>query len=533
LNLPTVENHSSHAARWWLGTLLAASALYGFTMAPGQLWSDSAEYQWRIAVGDWRGPDNLVRSHVLFILLAHGLHRAADLAPALAGNVVAALAAAFTLANVAAIVYLLGRSRLAIVASVSALATAHAFWQMATISEVYTLTTALMSGAVLCIVCFSRTRSPWLVALCGTLNGLDIANHNQGLITLACLVSVGIAAGRSRLFHRPSLVVATTVCWLAGLAPLFWLAYVTTEGQTVAQVARDWLVGPFQSDVMSAQVTAGVLGRAAAAIGLSFPNAAVLLVLFGIRPLLQLQRRWIAGLTLLLLAAHFGFVVRYNVHDQYTFFLPSYVMMAIVMAFGLDRLRAARGWRPQLRAVAIGSLFWSPVVYAVLPPLIAALPPGVSPLPDWQVPYRDSVRWFIHPWHTGYEGTARFVREAFAVLPDDAVVLIDETQGYALSYGQVVAGLAPRVQINSRRPEGSDEPLTASNIERWVDEGRMFSGLPASRIFADPSVGGTRLLVGYRLEAAGVLSRVIGSPKPVSSEIFPERHDENIPVGGR
>ncbi|HEY3244274.1 MAG TPA: hypothetical protein VGM03_13085, partial [Phycisphaerae bacterium] len=275
---------------------------------------------------------------------------------------------------------------------------------------------------------------------------------------------------------------------------------------TLVQVLRDWLVGPFHTYVFNVRLSAAGMIKVAAMMGLSFPSAAWFIAPFGVRPLFEKSPKWLAALVVTLFGAHFLFAVRYPVHDQYTFFIPAYVMMAYPLSAGVDRLLTAARLPRWLRWTLVLTLFVAPVVYAVLPPVVARLPRDLSPLPTWKVPYRDNVRWFIQPWHTGSREAERFAREALALLPDDGIVLIDMTQGGPLLYAQAVFGLKPGVQINDRRLEGAPQPIDEVHVARWVAQGRLFTSAPGSR---SVSPADQWVLEKYAVEPLGVLSRVV------------------------
>ncbi len=482
------------------------------------VWQDSADYQWRIALGDLRGPHELARAHPLFIALAYGLHRLTGIEPALAGNIMSALSAAVAVANVFVIARLLGSSQLASTAAAAALAMSHTFWQFATMTETYTLVGALMSGEILCLTLFARTGRKWVIPLCGLANGLGVSNHGLALISLACYVAIAVIVLRRTLGKHLALAAATAACWLIGFLPL--LALIVRQAalpeMTLVDTLRDWLVGRYYaSNVFNFDLSFRMFILVAAMIGLSFPSVAVFLVPPGVRRLYRQTPAWLASVPTALFVAHLLFAARYNIVDQYTFFIPTYVAMSILVAAGADRLLALGGrWRA-LRWPLITTLLWSPLVYAMLPVIMPRIAAHVRlPIPTREIPYRDPLRWFLWPWHTGYRGPERFVREALAQLPDDAVLLIDQTRAGPLYYGQVVWGLQPGIQINHERRAGPSQPIDPGHVADWVARGRLYIGGPEHDQFAHVEDRWVR--EKYGVEREGLLYRVV--PVTPSSE---------------
>lgn len=159
----------------WLIAFAASFALYALTANRGVQWADSTHFMYRIVQGDVTGHLGLALSHPLH----HWLGR---LAVAIAGpeplwiTGVSSLCGALAVANVYGCVSaLVGRRGPACFAAAS-LALASTFWRVSTITEVYTLSAALLAGTCWCLVLYVRDARPGLLALGCFLNGLGGAN---------------------------------------------------------------------------------------------------------------------------------------------------------------------------------------------------------------------------------------------------------------------------------------------------------------------------------------------------------------------
>lgn len=467
-------------ARAWLCALLAAMLLYGLTMAPGEVWQDSGEAQVRAALDDWRGPFNLARAHVLFFILASGVRDAFNADPAWSANLVSVLAGAVTVANLAALLSLLLRRRVAVLAAAAMLALSHTLWQFSTAAEVNALIGALLSAQLLALAVFDRTRRGWLIWMVGLLNGLAASNHNLALLTLGCYAVVGMVtfAQWRRLYGRDLFIAA--VLWVVGYAPM--LALIVGDlraGVGAAPLISSLLVGGYAHRVFNVSFGIGDALRLAAMFGLNFPTPLLLAVPAALAGLRGRCSHRLHLTYVLLLGVHFLFVARYNVPDQYSFLIPTCVILTVFLGGGIDwlleRCRADR--RRPLSVILVLAACLSPIVYAALPPLARRLPDSTLPLPTRKIPYRDPYKWFLQPWRTNYDGAHRFAVEALGVLPPDAFVLTDTTLRSPLLYLQNVAGLRHDVRIGEAlwQPFHDRWQPDPDEMRQMVRQGRLFS----------------------------------------------------------
>ena len=464
---------SSNRSHLWVTVFLPCLALYVLTAAPGPLWQDAGEVQLRVLLGEWRDPASLARTHVLFYLLA----ALAKLVPvgsvAYQANLLSALFGAITVANVAWLVGRVTHRPVAAAATALLLGGSHTLWQYSTMAEVMTLFTALLS-AELCLLWWfvSTRRVGWLYAL-AFCNGLAFADHNLAL--LSCAAYVGMLVVRHRSLPRPIPVTLalSAVFWLLGAAPLLFLVLQQwIDSRDFAGTLTSLLFGGYENRVLNFS-RLGVLGlRVVGYLGLNFPTPLLAAMPVG---WWVARRRMPRGFWLTLSAlfvVHFAFAARYDVADQYSFMIPTYVLLAVFAGCGIAYLidTTRRSWcRPVILCLAA----FGPIAYAVAPPLAARLPASWVPIPTRSIPYRDPYAWFLRPWRTGYDGAARYAREVLDALPEDAVLLADSTLATPLLYVQHADELAPGVLINTplRRRENA---MTSDQAVAFARSGRLF-----------------------------------------------------------
>ncbi len=424
----------------WLGVALGAFALYAATAGRGVQWQDSSHFMFKIATGDLLGNLGLALTHPLH----HWLGRAAV---AIAGpqpyaiTLVSSLCGALTVANVFGCVRSLTRRPAAALFAAGSLALAHTFWRLSTITEVYTVGAALLAAVCWSLSSYGRSgdrRALWLACL---LNGLGVANDMQSGLTALVLITVGIQEARERRITLGDFAVAT-VLWLAGAAP--YAALVVNQ-----LVASGDLAGTVRSALFGTMWHNEVLGfgisRRAILVDvgyplLNFPNlllpAAVLGMVrardLGVLPVV----RWaLFGI----LGVQSAFALRYDVVDQYTFFLPMYVMLSVFGGIGAWALLQSRPPRRWLAVSAVLLLVATPVTYAAA----TALARGSHLLAGFvrNKPYRDDYVYLLTPWAVA-DGSAEQMSSHVLELagPHGRIVFEDWMGHYAVRYGALLRG---------------------------------------------------------------------------------------------
>ncbi|MHC4982220.1 MAG: hypothetical protein ACYTF6_03505 [Planctomycetota bacterium] len=140
-----------------------------------------------------------------------------------------------------------------------------------------------------------------------------------------------------------------------------------------------------------------------------------------------------------------AFVVRYPVRDQFTFLLPSLVMVALAAGVGVSALAdQSRRWRIAAVVACAVSVVAPPTFYAVGPSLARAA--GTDIDRARKLP-RDELRYWLVPWKHNEASAERFAAAALKQAGPDGVIIPDSTSEHVLVIVQERDGLAPGVSV--------------------------------------------------------------------------------------
>ncbi len=244
----------------YFAVLLAAAVLYITTCAPGPLWQDSGVYQYRIWHNDIEGRLGLALSHPLFHIIGIVVKRIPIGEFAYRVNLISAVAAALTIANLFLLLRLwLGRILPALFAAAT-LALSHTFWRHAVITETYTLYAALLSAELLMLLQYVRTKRIGFLYLLGFFNGLAIANHMFAAVACICylvFLIVLLVKKQIRIKH----IGIITLLWIAGAVPYEYLIIksIIRTGNLTATLASAVFGSSWQRNVLNVSLSAGLV----------------------------------------------------------------------------------------------------------------------------------------------------------------------------------------------------------------------------------------------------------------------------------
>jgi hypothetical protein len=432
------------AGSWGLWFVVAGLmlAVYAATAQRGPAWQDSGIFQWRILDFDLTGKFGLALAHPLLIILGKAMSWLPFGPPAFRMNLVSALCGAVSAANVALLVRRLSPDRPAAAwVAAGLLGLAHTPWWLSTICESQMVFAALFTTSLHVLVGLVRRPTAGLALILGAVNGLGLLAHDLALLALAVYgltVIALVAAGRLRWYA----VVVLAAGWVAGSSGMLVLV--------ARQAAETGLIPAVKSALFGRSwqgyVLGGSPGAVKAGVGYilyNFPNLGLVLAGVGLWALRKgpLRRlRWcFCGLT----AIYLAFAVRYTVMDQFMFFVPFYVMVAVLAGVGLGSLRAgAYSWAAP---VALASLLATPALYAAMPAVVRSAGLAVPGRKD--LPFRDPSRYWLAPWKSGEDSAGLFARQALADVPAGGTIIADGTSLYPLLWTRRVDGLGRDVRL--------------------------------------------------------------------------------------
>jgi hypothetical protein len=199
---------------------VAALCVYVWTLAPGLLRNDSAEFQTLAHTVGHTHPTG----YPVYILSAHAVTRLPIRSIAYRVNLVSALTGAVAVTGVVVLGLMLTGRRWLPAAAAAQLALSPTFWSQAIVAEVYIPAAAVTLGVLLLLLAWSRTRDPWLLFAAGTLGGLGLAIHPTVALMAPAAIAFVVTGGAAL---RSSLAAAAGGA-ITGVA-LTLLAFVAVD----------------------------------------------------------------------------------------------------------------------------------------------------------------------------------------------------------------------------------------------------------------------------------------------------------------
>ncbi|MFA5251921.1 MAG: DUF2723 domain-containing protein [Phycisphaerae bacterium] len=457
----------------YLVVLLAAAVLYLASCAPGPLWQDSGMYQYRIWHNDIEGKLGLALSHPLYHIIGIGVKYIPFGEFAYRVNLISAVAAAFTIANLFLFLRLwLGKNAPALLAAIT-LALSWTIWQSASIAEVYTLYLALFLAEMIMLLQYVKTKRVGFLYLLAMFNGLAIANHMWGIIPFTCYVVFVVILLIQKQIRLKN--IAVCIClWVIGAAPYEYLIIknIIKTGDFTATLSSAFFGKSWSGVVLNTHLSARLAAENLMFMAYNFPTPNIIFFFAGLYGLKKASpSRSFRNILLALLILFFVFAFRYTVPDRYVFFMPFYCLISVLIGVGFNSLVTQPNRKTLCRIVFILALL--PIPAYIIAPVVAEKTQIKLPTKR-NIPYRNEYIWFLRPWQTGCYGPERFADEVLNTIEQNSVIYADSTTASPLLYLQKVkkrrsdAKIISSIASSEDSPEFNEQTITKLLAERAV-----------------------------------------------------------------
>ncbi|MDQ7778546.1 MAG: DUF2723 domain-containing protein [Planctomycetota bacterium] len=416
------------------------------------------------------------------------------------------------------------------VCAAAALAVSHIFWHLSVVTESYTLFVSLLAGIWLLLLRWREGGGAVNLRLAGILLGASYMNsvlmigltpaivlfiwlhwrrRHEGAVVADASRAVGESPRTPQGARSPRLAPALAVFFamiVLGYAPMIclFLGMLRTETfSSLIGLTFDWRYSG-SLFVRQPLTCAKECAKYAAFLFYQFPIAGFVLGCTGI--VVSARRDWRTFVSLVLTFLPIVlFTSTYMEQRRYFIMVGSFWVFALWSGFGAAWAleRAARAGRGARRAMLLATVMT--VAVAAIP---VALYYNVLRICAWsgvkpgfgarRLVYRDNERFFLVPDKRGDYGAERFAREAFAVVPDGAIIVADFTPGAVLNYFQSVRGVRPDVAV---------VPLEGRSIVEYID--RKVSSTPLFIVGDHPAYKEDDIRVRYDLLRVGPLYQVV------------------------
>jgi len=274
-------------------------------------------------------------------------------------NLMSAVFAALTCGLIYAVVCLLTEDRWAALGAALLLAVSRVFWAQAIVAEVYALNAFYVAATILALLIWERRREDRYLYLACAVYALSFGNHLSMVTLLPAFVLFVLWADPEVTARRRNwLVIGLIVLVAASQYGYLWIRSHQELLYSEMPVDPTWrqfiwyVTGGIFKGRMFALRLSEVLGRRVplylSSLTHQFSTAGVLLGALGLYRLLAERRKeglmllvgWLGSLT---------FSLSYGIDYIYPFFVPSYVLFAVLVGCGLAELLRWAGGRPRWR----------------------------------------------------------------------------------------------------------------------------------------------------------------------------------------
>ncbi len=328
-----------------------AFSLYRATLLPGVDFGDTGSFQATVGSPLITPRD----AYPLYLAIGAAFVRLTGLEPARALNLASAVEASLAAAAMVVVAAELSGSLMAAVAAALLFAASYTFWSQVIIAEVYALHAVFVATTLWLLLRWSQRPTLRRLGAFFAVYALGFGNHLSMVLLLpAYTVFLLIAApGGWRSMLRPSVVLLATACAMAGALQYAWnlrgLWFQPHPPHGMVDALQTFWFDVTKSDWRDTMVmnVPGSMVRERLAmywfdLRQQFGPVVPLIALVGLGALVARDAR--RGLLILLMyLGNVLFAFGYNVGDTHVFYLPSHLIVALLVAAAVGRPTSGTG----------------------------------------------------------------------------------------------------------------------------------------------------------------------------------------------
>ncbi|MEW5804428.1 MAG: DUF2723 domain-containing protein [bacterium] len=487
-------------------------AFYVYTLAPDALWNDSPIFQLRIYLSDYVGALGLALSHPLYILIGRLFSLLPFHNPAYTANLISAIFGALTIGSLFLLLRLWEVNWPGAILACLTLMVSHTFWTNSVIAEVYTLYTFLFLAEMILLTRFLKTGQKKYLFWLFWVNGLNLSNHLMALLSMIVYFSYSAILLRGRKITGRDFLILCSLTVLGALPYEVLIAREYFQTRSFFLTLKSALIGSnaWKNDVFNTHIFCWRnFKNLILFLGINFPVFHIFFVVPGAGNFWK-ERNWhyrllFTGIFLI----YFIFAFRYTVADQYVFYLPVYIFVAMLTGLGIDRVSrmSNKGWSRSILVMLFLSAISPVFIFQKIPALLEKYKVNIGV--KREIPYRNSYQYFLNPSKRNYYGARKYALHVFEQAEEGSVIFPDYTIINTLLYFQNVEAIGKELFIAGLPSVQGDFPacieVTSVNILYIMKGHKLY-------LTSDhPDYSPEWILKKFRIKRQGILYQVLPS----------------------
>lgn len=424
-----------------------ALAFFIYTLAPDALWNDSPIFQLRIYLSDYIGVLGLALSHPLYIFTGRLFTFLPFHNPAYKANLISAVFGALTIGNLFLLLRLWKVNWQGAALASLTLMVSHTFWTNSVIAEVYTLYTFLFLVELILLTRFLETGQKKYLFWLFLINGLNLSNHLLALLSMVVYFLYAIILLRDRKITGRDLLLLCSLTFLGALPYEILIVREYFHTQSFLLTLKSALVGSdaWRKDVFNTRILCWRnFKNLILFLGINFPVLHLYFVVPGVRKFWKERNGHYRFLFSGIFLIYCIFAFRYTVADQYVFYLPVYIFIAILIGLGLDGVsrmssRMGKGWSRCILVILFLSAISPIFIYLAVSTLAEKYKVNIGV--KREIPYRNSYQYFLNPSKRNYYGARKYAMRVSQQAEKGSVIISDYTIINTLLYSQKVGDI--------------------------------------------------------------------------------------------